>query len=78
MSTTPLDELIEEAAMIWLRERDQQPCSLRRRRLLLMIHEITIATSQTSPPAKPNCRRGAFCDIRMAQANDTTFDIYPN
>ncbi len=78
MTTTPLDEVIEEAAMIWLRERDQQPCSLRRQRLLLMIHEITRDGSQASPPAKPNCHRGPFRDIRMAQANDTTFDTDPN
>ena len=76
MSTTPLDELIEEAAMIWLRERDQQPCSIRRQCLMLMIYEVAGRPLPERPPhpaASPAQRRPAV-DVRMRQANDHTLE----
>lgn len=76
MSTTPLDELIEEAAMIWLRERYQQPCSFRRQCLMLKIYEVAGRPLPERPPHPADSpallRRGV--DVRMLQANDHTLD----
>lgn len=64
--TTPLDELIEEAWLIFQRERDGLPCSIRRNRLLLLCRETLqdhqmpvplppspITTHDQYPPARP-------------------------
>lgn len=37
---TLLDEAIEEAGLIWLKERDGEPCSLRRLRFVQTCREM--------------------------------------
>jgi hypothetical protein len=51
---TPLDDIIEDAWHIFQRERDQQPCSIRRRILMQKIVEMAepILASRVIPPAK--------------------------
>lgn len=69
MST--LDELIEEAAYIWLNERDDQPCSIRRARLRLMCHEL--AASEPLNTAMLNAApRKPQPDRKMLAAHDDT------
>jgi len=65
-----LDTLIEEAAMIWLRERDNLPCSIRRIRLKQMIDEQASPTP-TRPPIPSTTPR--ITDFKSRAANDDTF-----
>ena len=50
----PLDDIIEDAWLIFQRERDQQPCSLRREILMQKIVEMAqpILASRVTPPAR--------------------------
>lgn len=68
-----LDDLIEEAAMIWLRERDRLPCSIRRQRLMLMIGELT-GTRTAAPVPSDAHPRFPQPDRRMLAANDHSLD----
>lgn len=66
------DELIEEAAMIWLHERDGVLCSLRRARLRLMCHELAASEPLNATPA-PQPKKTPP-DWQMLAANDHTFE----
>ncbi len=72
--TTPLDAIIEEAAIIWLHERDKVPCSIRRIRLEQMIVEhFSLAPSRSqasSPPTLTTNRH--LIDFKSRAANDDT------
>ena len=50
----PLDDIIEDAWLIFQRERDQQPCSLRREILMQKIVELAqpILADRILPPAR--------------------------
>jgi hypothetical protein len=50
----PLDDIIEDAWLIFQRERDQQPCSLRREILMQKIVEMAqpILASRILPPSR--------------------------
>lgn len=52
---SPLDDIIEDAWHIFQRERDQQPCSIRREILVQKIIELAqpiLAARVTPPPAQ--------------------------
>lgn len=71
-----LEQIIEEAALIWLRERDGMPCSIRRSRLDLMlceyIHEMInlspLFQAAETPPPLPALPR--LPDFKKRAAND--------
>lgn len=68
-----LDQLIEEAALIWLHERDGMPCSIRRARLRLMCHEFAAAeplnTAMLNAASRPRQP-----DRKMLAAHDDSFE----
>jgi hypothetical protein len=71
---SPFDAIIEEAALIWLHERDKVPCSIRRIRLEQMIVEHfgpTPAISQSPSPATLTTSR-PLIDFKSLAANDDT------
>ena len=51
--TAPMDELIEEAWLIFNRERDGLPCSLLRRRLLILCRETLQDNNLPAPLPLP-------------------------
>lgn len=68
------DQLIEEAAYIWLNERDDQPCSIRRARLRQMCSDLLKeqpSTTESLPciPAPKYPR-----DWQMLAANNHTLE----
>lgn len=71
---SPFDAIIEEAALIWLHERDKVPCSIRRIRLEQMIVEHFGPTPSRSPSPSPaahtTCR--PLIDFKSLAANDDT------
>lgn len=74
MST--LDEIIEEAGLIWLRERDHEPCSLRRARLRLMCAELARAAPVALPASRSNAEpvdHWPMPDWKSLAAHDDTF-----
>lgn len=76
-----LVEILEEAAIIWLRERDGEPTSIRRARLDLMLHEYAtqlFATLENSPPAPPPMpRRPRLPDWKKLAAHDLDDEPMP-
>ena len=52
-----MDELIEEAWLIFQRERDGQPCSFLRRRLLILCRETLQDNNMPLPLPHPTDKR---------------------
>lgn len=76
MSST-LDEIIEEAAYIWLNERDDQPCSIRRARLLQMCAELPAQSQSRQDDGDPRPARIHGPDCKCRAANDDTWNTDP-
>lgn len=72
-----LDELIEEAGLIWLHERDGVPCSLRRARVVEMCREL-VREMPAAGAGLPQWPRWSPCDDwQLRAANDDTFEPLP-
>lgn len=73
-----LEQIIEEAALIWRRERDGLPCSIRRARLDLMLRDYTHDTLDFSPCFQPEEKkpppRPHLPDFKKLAANDRDAD----
>lgn len=71
---SPFDAIIEEAALIWLHERDKVPCSIRRIRLEQMIveHFVPSPSISQSPSTPTLTTTRPFIDFKSLAANDDT------
>lgn len=71
---SPFDAIIEEAALIWLHERDKVPCSIRRIRLEQMIveHFVPAPTRSQAPSPPTLTTTRPFIDFKSLAANDDT------